>query len=283
MLPFERHELIKTLSNLPTAQLEQVLFSLQVPGDIIPTSPAPKGERVAALLAWAENNGPGLYILRDVLSQILGVERPDLPAICPYKGLSYFDCNDEDYRYFYGRKALTQKLQRRVDEEKFLAIVGASGSGKSSVLRAGLLQTLKNQGDCEIRILVPGEHPLQNLARTFVDEQSDRLKRSEDLAITETRIQEGAAGLRRLVQTSESARVILVVDQFEEVFTLCQDTAERKAFFETLLRALEITEATQFCLVIAMRSDFVGKCFEQHYSGLADQVQNHLEAVLPMS
>lgn len=58
----------------------------------------------------------------------------------------------------------------------------ASGSGKSSVLRAGLLQHLKDDGGYELRILVPGEHPLQSLARAFVDEASDRLDRASQQA-----------------------------------------------------------------------------------------------------
>ena len=197
--------------------------------------------------------------------------------------MAYFDCNDADYQYFYGRQALTNQLLHKVEKGNFLAIVGASGSGKSSVLRAGLLQTLQHQGNCEIRILVPGEYPLQNLARAFVDEHAERLDRADQQAKAEDRINEGAAGLRRLVQTSEAGRVILVVDQFEEAFTLCGDVAERQTFFETLLGALATTDTSQLCLVLAMRSDFVGKCFEQHYGGLAHQVESHLTAVLPMT
>lgn len=282
MLTFERQELAKALSGLPTPQFELIMFTLNPPGGIIPPSSAPQGERAAALLAWAEKAGPGLNTLREVLSQILGKELPELPATCPYKGLSYFDCNDEDYKYFYGRKALTQTLLERVAESNFLVIVGASGSGKSSVLRAGLLQRLKDDGGYEIRILVPGEHPLQSLARAFVDEVSDRLDRASQQAKAEALIVGGADGLRHLVQSSDAQRVFLVVDQFEESFTLCQDKAERQTFFETLLGCLEATPS-QLCLILAMRSDFVGKCFEHNYGGLAEKVKSHLEPILPMT
>lgn len=282
MLPFERHELAKVLSDLPSPQFGLIVFALNPPGGIIPPSSAPQGERAAALLAWAETTGPGLNKLQEELSQVLGKELPELPAICPYKGLSYFDCNDEDYKYFYGRKALTQTLLERVKESNFLVIVGASGSGKSSVLRAGLLQQLKDDGGYELRILVPGEHPLQSLARAFVDEASDRLDRASQQAKAEALIAGGADGLRRLVQSSDAKRVFLVVDQFEESFTLCQDKAERQAFFETLLGGLEATPS-QLCLILAMRADFVGRCFEQDYGGLAEKVKSHLEPVLPMT
>ncbi|MGG6241948.1 pentapeptide repeat-containing protein [Nodosilinea sp. AN01ver1] len=219
--------------------------------------------------------------LRGILED-LGITPPAPSGICPYKGLSYFDCNDKDYKYFYGREALTQVLLDRVNQDNFLAIVGASGSGKSSVLQAGLLQHLKDKGDSEICILVPGEHPLQSLARAFIDEDSDRLDRAAQQAKAEALIAGGADGLRRLVQNSEAQRVVLVVDQFEEAFTLCQDKTERQAFFETLLGGLEAT-SSQLCLILAMRSDFVGKCFEQDYGGLAEAVNDHLKLVLPMT
>jgi uncharacterized protein YjbI with pentapeptide repeats len=84
------------------------------------------------------------------------------------------------------------------------------------------------------------------------------------------------------VQNSDAQRVVLVVDQFEDSFTLCQDKNERQAFFATLLGALEVTPA-QLCLILAMRSDFVGKCFEDTYGGLAAKVKSYLEPVLPMT
>ncbi|MGF1535356.1 MAG: caspase family protein, partial [Elainellaceae cyanobacterium] len=208
--------------------------------------------------------------------------------ICPYKGLSYFDCNDEDPKYFFGREALTDQLLDHVRQQSFLAIVGASGSGKSSVLRAGLLHQLKRgrrllgSDQWEVRIMLPGENPLQNLALAFVDEELPKLDRAEQVGKAERLIEAGADGLRRLVSTSDVPKVVLVVDQFEEVFTLCQDSAEREEFFSVLLGALEAMPE-QLCLVVAMRSDFVGKCFEQDYSGLAQRVQANLVAVTPMN
>ncbi len=209
-------------------------------------------------------------------------------AICPYKGLAYFDCNDEDPKYFYGRALLTNQLLDKVRQSNFLALVGASGSGKSSVLRAGLLHQLK-LGDCiggsdawEINIMVPGEHPLQNLALTFVDPNLDRLERAKKLGQAEGLLKEGADGLRHLVLSSDAPRLVLVVDQFEESFTLCQNESERKNFFKCLLETLEPTD-NKYCLVIAMRADFLGKCLEQDYSGLAKKIEQNLVTVTPMN
>ncbi|ASC69186.1 Pentapeptide repeats containing protein [Halomicronema hongdechloris C2206] len=209
-------------------------------------------------------------------------------GICPYKGLSYFDWNSDDPNYFYGRQTLTDELLDHVRTDNFLAITGASGSGKSSVLRAGLLHQLQQgrrifgSDRWEIRLFLPGDNPCQNLAAAFIDEGITHIERAEQQGKAEALIKEGADGLRRLVQTTTAPRVVLVVDQFEEVFTLCQDAAERTQFFATLLGALEHC-GDKLCLIPAMRADFVGRCFEQDYSGLAQQVQDHLVAVKPMS
>jgi uncharacterized protein YjbI with pentapeptide repeats/energy-coupling factor transporter ATP-binding protein EcfA2 len=210
-------------------------------------------------------------------------------AICPYKGLAYFDCNEEDPKYFYGRNALTDQLLNRIRQANFLAIVGPSGSGKSSVLRAGLLHQLKlgrrlsGSDRWQIRIMQPGEHPLQNLAAAFLDLELSAIDRADQLHKAEQQIAEGAAGLWRLVGSTD--RVVLVIDQFEEAFTLCQGTPsherERQQFFQCLLEALPQTD--RLCLILAMRADFFGKCLEQDYSGLARQIQDHLVTVMPMS
>jgi Caspase domain/Pentapeptide repeats (8 copies) len=206
---------------------------------------------------------------------------------CPYKGLTYFDCNEEDPKYFYGRTALTDQLLDQVRQNHFLAIVGASGSGKSSVLRAGLLYQL-GQGRriggsdrWQIRVMVPGEHPLQSLAQLFMADELSAIDRAEQLGKAEGLLNVGADGLRRLVQTSETERFVIVVDQFEEVFTLCQDPAERQQFFQCLLGGLQV--APKLYVIVAMRADFFGKCLEQDYNGLAKEIERHLVTVTPMS
>ncbi len=208
--------------------------------------------------------------------------------ICPYKGLQYFDCNDEDPKYFYGREQLTDQLIDKVRQSNFLAIVGASGSGKSSVLRAGLLHQLKRgrklsgSGDWEIQILVPGDRPMQNLALSFIDLNLHKFDRAEQLEKARKFLKQGAEGLELLVQCSDAPKVVIVVDQFEEVFTLCEDVAERKQFFACLLGAVEKAEG-KLCLILAMRADFFGKCLEQEYSGLGRKIQENLVSVTPMN
>lgn len=155
------------------------------------------------------------------------------------------------------------------------------------MLRAGLLHQLKQgrrlsgSDQWQIQILLPGEHPLQALAQAFVAEGLSAVDRAEQLSRAEGLLKAGADGLRRLVQVSEASRLVLVVDQFEEVFTLCQDSEERQKFFECLLGALDNTP--QLCVIGAMRADFFGKCLEQEYSGLAARMQQNLVSVIPMT
>ncbi|MGR3279347.1 nSTAND1 domain-containing NTPase, partial [Acaryochloris marina NIES-2412] len=208
-------------------------------------------------------------------------------GICPYKGLEFFDCNDEDPKYFFGREQLVGQLLDQVRTSNFLALVGASGNGKSSVLRAGLLHQLKlgrrisGSDQWRIRITRPDRQPMQNLALAFVEEGLSDLDRAAELGKASGLLKEGAAGLQRLVQASSAPRTVLVIDQFEEVFTRCENPEEREQFFGCLMGALSDVD-NKLRLIIAMRADFIVKCMEQEYSGLARQIDQHLVSVLPM-
>ncbi len=190
--------------------------------------------------------------------------------ICPYKGLKYFDLGDAEI--FYGRAALTDQLLYKVRQQNFLAVIGPSGSGKSSVVRAGLLSELKlgrklSRSDLwqyDYKPFTPGEYPLQKL------EQVIGAKANE---------------LAQVILADEHERVVLFIDQFEECFTLCKGSEEkereRQKFFECLLNTLEQT-AGKLCLIIAIRADFLGKCAE--YPRLASKLtRESWELVQPMS
>lgn len=208
-------------------------------------------------------------------------------GICPYKGLEFFDCNGEDPKYFYGREALTNELVDWVRTHNFLALVGASGNGKSSVLRAGLLHQLSlgrriaGSEQWSVKVMRPDKEPLQNLALAFVDDEAVGVDRAAQLAKAEEQLQAGAEGLRRLVQTDKASRLILVIDQFEEVFTRCSQLSEREAFLACLMGALD-TCGERLCVILAMRADFVGQCLAREYSGLAQRVQSQMLSVLPL-
>ncbi|NBD16319.1 MAG: hypothetical protein GVY04_09285 [Cyanobacteria bacterium] len=187
-------------------------------------------------------------------------------GICPYMGLKAF--SEEDTAYFYGREQLTQKLIAELYHRSFLAVVGASGSGKSSVVQAGIIAQLKAgkqlPGSEQWRICYfrPGEHPLTSLTEQLADspEQQEQL---------EGLLYEGVEGLVRWLRAYSEPMVVLVVDQFEELFTLASPV-ERHQFLELLLGTMNYAR-DRVKLLITLRVDFVTHCLE--YSELAALLQ----------
>jgi WD40 repeat protein/DNA-binding SARP family transcriptional activator len=172
-------------------------------------------------------------------------------VVCPFKGLASFDVGDAEY--FFGRERLVAELVARLVGAPLLGVVGSSGSGKSSVVRAGLLPALAGGvlpgSDEWSRVLIrPGAHPLRELAGAVGDVPADR-------------------------------RVLLVVDQFEELFTVCRDERERAAFVDALVGAPSDQTAGRV-VVLAVRADFYGRCAT--YPALSDLLGAHHVLVGPM-
>ena len=193
----------------------------------------------------------------------------------PYMGLRYFDTSDADL--FYGREALTAELLKRVKDESFLAIVGASGSGKSSVARAGLIPAWKKENEKGvIHVITPTAHPLESLAASLT-------RNSESVTATSTLMDDLARDARSLRLYVKKAlgekKLLLLVDQFEETFTLCKDFDERKAFIENLLPLADDDSTAR--VVITLRADFYHHCFE--YEDLRLALQKHQENIGAMT
>lgn len=217
---------------------------------------------------------------RRLVSGIKG-ERPgpdgdDKYLANPYRGLQYFDIEHADF--FFGRDAVTQTLLSHIQptdslqlstedsEPRFLAVIGASGSGKSSLVRAGLLASFEQgvfPGSKQWLQLTfnPGERPLQSLAVAItahdaLDSRCDTPElikkfRSEPLQLH-------YLGLESL-HGDDDAYLLILVDQFEEVFSLCHDREEREAFLDNLLAAA--TDSTgQIIVILTMRADFYANC-----------------------
>ncbi len=232
---------------------------------------------------FANSGGQILLTGRGIDSTIL----PAIGGVCPYKGLNFFDYKGDDPKYFYGRTALTDKLIEKVQETNFLAILGASGSGKSSVMRAGLLyqlqlgQRLSGSDQWSIHILRPGKHPLNSLAEAFIPSELSAIDWATQKAKAKDLVDMGVAGLTNLINGSaRNSRVVLAIDQFEEVFTLCESESERKSFFNCLLGTIEQV-GSKLCLILSMRTDFWSKCND--YPKLAQQIDEHHIPVLPIT
>lgn len=155
------------------------------------------------------------------------------PGQPPYKGLQAFDRTDAEL--FFGREQLIGELLAHVQQEPFLAIVGPSGSGKSSLVRAGLGAALASQPTWSVTLITPTAQPLSNLTTA-------------------------------LAQRPTPARHwLLVVDQFEELFTLCRDKNERQLFVTQLLAVAGLSSPITTpvaTVLITLRADFYADCAE---------------------
>jgi formylglycine-generating enzyme required for sulfatase activity len=196
----------------------------------------------------------------------------------PYMGLRYFDTSDADL--FYGRETLTRELLARVQKESFLAIVGASGSGKSSVARAGLIPAWQkeNAERSTVHVITATAHPLESLAASLTRE-------SESITATSTLMDDlmkDSRSLRLYVKKAlGETKLFLLVDQFEETFTLCKDADERKAFIKNLLSLAEDDVQSAARVVITLRADFYAHCAE--YDGLRLSLEEHQKYIGAMT
>ena len=206
-----------------------------------------------------------------LLDLAANVRREDAPGLglCPYKGLNYFDEADADL--FVGREELTGKLVERVlslasnggsSGTRFLTVVGASGSGKSSLVRAGLVPALrwnKKSVDWPIHIFTPTAHPLESLASSLISGDQPVSAISillDDLANDARSLQ---IFVKRRSSLQQGAHLLLVIDQFEELFALCRLQEERAAFIRNLLNAAAETDGPVI-VIITLRADFYAHC-----------------------
>jgi WD40 repeat protein/tRNA A-37 threonylcarbamoyl transferase component Bud32 len=184
-----------------------------------------------------------LQLMRDQARMLAAPPTPARLAaegVCPFKGLANFEPVDADY--FFGRERLVAELVARVVGAGFLGIVGPSGSGKSSVLRAGLLPALAGgvlPGSERWRRLLmrPGERPTDELRRVLVSGAPDPLAEALDALPAD-------------------GRLLVAVDQLEELFTACRSDGERAAFTGALARAAADPRAV---VVVALRADYYGR------------------------
>ncbi len=204
-----------------------------------------------------------LQVARERTSLYVVAEPPDPsePEVCPFRGLAPFDAAHAEY--FFGRERLVADLVARLVGSTLIAVVGSSGSGKSSVLRAGLLPALADgvlPGSERWRQVVmrPGEHPLAELGRALARVASGEAEPDGDDPLATSLDSLGA-----------DERLVLVVDQLEEIFTACRDEAER-ADFADALAALAEDANRRVVVVLGIRGDYSGRCAE--YPGLSEQM-----------
>jgi len=196
------------------------------------------------------NNVIGLKLARLYAAE--DEKHDDGPPICPYKGLASFD--EADARFFFGRERLVGELAARTVATGLLAVVGASGSGKSSLIAAGLAPSLAagllpGSERWHVTVMRPGEHPLAKLQSVEATDDDRR-------------------------------RHLLVVDQFEEIFTTCVDEQERAAFVDALIERARCDHEAS-AVVLSLRGDFIDHCAT--YPALAELISANQVLVGPMT
>ncbi len=173
----------------------------------------------------------------------LAKKPPEYDAECPFPGLSSFR-EAKYHKFFFGREQLVAELQLALSKDNFLAVLGPSGSGKSSVVLAGLIpQLIEQQPSLQMAYLTPSSEPV--------------------------------AELQASLSKVPNQPVVLVVDQFEELFTLCSDERQRREFIEQLLQL-----AQSMKVVITMRADFLGEC--TFYEQLSQRMEQNPKFIGPM-
>ena len=200
----------------------------------------------------------------------------------PYKGLQAFQ--EADAADFFGRADLIQRLLMRLQHQagqRFMAVIGPSGSGKSSVVKAGLIPALRSGAvegskDWFVTEMVPGTHPMEEievaLLRVAVNPPESLL----------ALLNEDTRGLTRAIKrlVPGDQELLLFIDQFEEVFTLVDDEAERAHFLGSLLEAAADSRS-RVRILITLRADFYDRPLL--YPAFGELVRQSTEVVLPLN
>ena len=218
--------------------------------------------------------------IQDFVNAIYGVARvpeppPDDEGECPYRGLDMFE--EEHAKYFFGRRAQVQRLVEVLRRDRFVAVVGQSGVGKSSLVRAGLLPqlgagALPGSELWRVLLLRPGPLPATTLAAKLLALRPDgSMQREVDRFLTDDRTLYRAATLA-VDDKLQGNKLLVVVDQFEEIFTLCHHSAERSAFLANLHYAATFPHG-HAVVVVAMRGDFYPRLAQ--FPGFAQLFQSH--------
>ena len=196
----------------------------------------------------------------------------------PYKGLNSFGYDDQ--ANYYGREEEAKEIAKTLKNTRLLTLLGASGSGKSSLIYAGVVPLIEEDG-VEILTFRPLDNPLKSLASLFIPllykDKLEQLRKEKELAndllknsITITQLVE------QLLEKKRAKHLYLVIDQFEELFTLTDDKEHRGAFLAKVLEL--ITGTLPVTLLISMRADFL--TYLSYSDSLNEVYNNHPNKML---
>ncbi|ACK71962.1 diguanylate cyclase [Gloeothece citriformis PCC 7424] len=202
---------------------------------------------------------------------------------CPYQGLRYF--TKDKANFFFGRDKVVYQLRQKLETSSFIPLIGVSGSGKSSVVRAGLIPLLEKEmlinGASRWNILEsikPGFSPLSSLAIVF---QAFFPRTRQGNTNIKQLIYHDFNGLESLKNfCCEEEKYLLLIDQFEEIFTLCSDEEERQRFIDLITQVVEIPNCP-LVIITTMRADFIEPCLS--YPNLHQLIQTSAIYMPPLT
>ncbi|MGB3759933.1 MAG: hypothetical protein WBA07_26765 [Rivularia sp. (in: cyanobacteria)] len=219
-------------------------------------------------------------------TQVIPVETTDAAdenLDCPYRGLFHF--GPKDAKYFFGREIFIQELFVATQTRNFIPVLGASGSGKSSVVLAGLVPKLQQEGNWLFTHFRPGKDPFHALALALIPlytknlDDTDKIiqarKLSQSLGNSEIFLADVFAQIH---QNNPTHKILLIADQFEEIYTLCADNKVRHRFLDSLLDSFPSSSTQSQCdrvLVTTMRADFLANALL--YRPFGDVLKNDIK------
>lgn len=214
------------------------------------------------------------------ISSSVSLPEPDNP----YKGLYAFQSSDT--RDFFGRHAAVEKLIERMTSEdghpRFVTVVGPSGSGKSSLVRAGLIPAIwrgaiDGSEKWFVVDMIPGSHPIEKLETALIRVAANQ---AQNLFQQLERDDRGLLRVADIILPNDKTELLLVIDQFEEVFTLVEDEATRTHFL-ALLRVAATDPRSRVRIVATLRADYYDRPL--HYPEFGDLIRSQMETLLPLS
>ncbi|WP_198139169.1 nSTAND1 domain-containing NTPase [Crocosphaera chwakensis] len=194
--------------------------------------------------------------------------------VCPYQGLNVFTAKEKVF--FFGRQRLTENIKQKLENFGVIPIIGASGSGKSSVVYAGVMAWLEvdNQEWCILPTIKPGIEPLSELRRVFKDYVS-----LDEVELKEI-IEDEEREMSNIIEfLPNSKKCFLFIDQFEEIFTICRSEDDRRRFIE-LITDFRNKNEQNIVIAIAMRADFLDRCLQ--YQSLCEIIQHQAIYMPPL-
>lgn len=244
-----------------------------------------------SLLIFVEKQGRIMdlvNILRAEQSEIDWLALAFADVGCPYRGLLPF--REDDAHLFYGRDAYIERLLEAVEKRPLVAVIGSSGSGKSSVVFAGLIPRLRPTdqqpiSQWQIIDFAPGKSPFENLSGELIPLLEPDLSESAQLVEANTlneNLVKGKISLHQVMariasKLDDRKRILLIVDQFEELYTQTEDTTVQEAFTKALLSLRQVEAVT---VLLTMRADFLDRALA--YRPFADELQVATQMIGPM-